>query len=58
MPSALVAAVTRSGTITIVTSSAMARPLMPLRAVSEPANFRPVTGTGVGVPFRASRDPA
>ena len=42
MPSSLVAAVTRSGTITIVTSSATARPLMPVRADSEPANLRPV----------------
>ena len=48
VPSALVAAVIRSGTITIVTSSATARPLMPLRADSEPANLRPVTGTGIG----------
>ena len=34
--------------MTIVTSSAMTRPLMPWRAVSEPANARPGTATGVG----------
>jgi hypothetical protein len=46
VPSALVAAVTRSGTITIVTSSAMTRPLMPVRSVSEPVNARPLTLMG------------
>ncbi len=50
-PSSLVQAVIRSGTITIVTSSATARPLMPLRADSEPANLRPLTGTGTGAAF-------
>ena len=45
--SGFVAAVMRSGTITIVTSSAMARPLIPVRAASEPAKRRPFTGTGV-----------
>ncbi len=51
VPSSLVAAVMRSGTTTIVTSSASARPLMPLRADSEPANFLPLTGTGFGAAF-------
>ena len=45
-PSSWVAAVTRSGTITIVTSSAMVRPLMPVRADSEPLKARPGTATG------------
>ena len=48
LPSAPVAAVIRSGTMTMVTSSATARPLMPLRADSDPANWRPLTGTGLG----------
>ncbi len=32
----------------MVTSSAIVRPLMPVRAVSEPAKARPGTATGVG----------
>jgi hypothetical protein len=34
--------------MTIVTSSAIVRPLMPVRADSEPLNARPGTATGVG----------
>ena len=49
VPSSLVAAVTKSGTITMVTSSAMARPLIPVRAVSEPENFFPLTGAGEAI---------
>src|SRR5918993_1216487 len=47
-PSSWRAAVTRSGTMTIVTSSAMVRPLMPVRADSDPLNARPGTETMVG----------
>ena len=47
-PSSLVAAVIRSGTITMVTSSAMTRPLMPERSVSLPAKDFCFTGTGTG----------
>ena len=54
MPSSLVAAVTRSGTSTIVTSSAIARPAMPVRADSDPANLRPLTGTGLAAAFSSA----
>ena len=43
-------AVTRSGTTTIVTSSAMTRPLMPVRSVSDPSKSPPDTWIGATVP--------
>ena len=57
VPSSWVAAVTRSGTMTMVTSSAMVRPLIPVRADSEPAKARPGTATGVGSAGSIANDP-
>ena len=54
LPSSRVATVSRSGIATMVTSSAMARPWYPVRAVSEPSNSCGVAPT-IAEPFGATR---